>query len=63
MSLPGGEGLGDTIGSFGGIIKWKPGLFDVNKASSWQDVVEALTSNTPERADEVSLVFERPTTS
>jgi hypothetical protein len=60
MSLPGGEGLADTIGAFGGVIKWKPGLFDVNKAVDWDEVLEALVSNTPERAEEVTLVFERP---
>lgn len=27
---------------------------------SWESVVEALTSNTNERTDEVVLVFERP---
>ena len=32
----------------------------VNKAKSWDEVVEALVSNTEERTDTMTLVFERP---
>ena len=60
MQLPGGEGVVDTVASFGGMLKWKIGLFDLSKAESWDEVVDKLTSNTPERTDEVVLVFERP---
>jgi len=49
-----------TVASFGGVLAYKIGLFDVVQAKTWEDVVEALTSNTPERTDEVILVFERP---
>jgi hypothetical protein len=35
------------------------GLFDVAKANSFEEVVEALVSNTEERTDEVTLIFER----
>eukprot|EP00965_Chrysotila_dentata_P206877 6183794-Pleurochrysis_carterae.AAC.3 len=47
--------------SFGGAIGWQLSLFDVNKAKTWDEVVNALVSNTPERTDSVTLVFERPT--
>jgi len=33
----------------------------VAKATSWDEVIEALVSNTEERTDEVTLVFERAT--
>jgi len=66
MQLPGGGGGGgggvaDTLGSFGGLLSWQIGLFDVARAKSWDELVEKLVSNTPERTDEVVLVFERPT--
>lgn len=61
MQLPGGAGVVDTVASFGGLLSWKIGLFDVESAKSWEEVVEKLVSNTPERTDEVVLVFERPT--
>ena len=47
-------------GSFGGAISWQMGLFDVNKAKAWDEVVEALVSNTVERTDTITMVFERP---
>mmetsp|Transcript_55196 Transcript_55196/g.132182 ORF Transcript_55196/g.132182 Transcript_55196/m.132182 type:complete len:201 (+) Transcript_55196:68-670(+) len=50
-----------TVASFGGVLAYKIGLFDVVQAKTWEDVVEALVSNTPERTEEVVLVFERPT--
>jgi hypothetical protein len=46
--------------SFSGAIGWQCSLFDVAKASSWDEVLEALTSNTPTRTDEVLMIFERP---
>lgn len=61
LGLPEGDGLVTTAASFGGALSWQLGLFDVNKATSWQEVVDALTSNTPERTDTVTLIFERPT--
>ncbi len=60
MGLPRGDGLISTAASFGGAIGWQIGLFDVARAASWDEVVEALVSNTPERTDSVTLVFERP---
>lgn len=60
MQLPSGDGALTTVASFGGMLSWKIGLFDVDKAQSWDEVVEKLVSNTPERTDEVVLVFERP---
>merc|ERR1711920_140747 len=60
MGLPRGDGLISTAASFGGAIGWQISLFDVTSAQSWDSVVEALVSNTPERTDSVTLVFERP---
>merc|ERR1719203_822982 len=60
MGLPRGDGLLSTAASFGGAIGWQIGLFDVNKAKSWDEVVEALVSNTQDRTDIITLVFERP---
>ena len=63
MGLPGGAATpGATIASFSGAgLSYQLGLFDVCKqAKKWDDLVDALTSNTPERTDEVTLVFERP---
>lgn len=53
-------GVVETLGTLAGALSWKLGLFDVAKARSWESVVEALTSNTDLRTDEVVLVFERP---
>ena len=33
----------------------------VDKAKTWNEVVEALTSNVPQRTDSVTMVFERAT--
>ena len=56
-----GSGLLSTVGNFGGAPSWKLGLFDVAKATRWEDVVEALVSNEPRRGtDSVTLIFERP---
>jgi len=60
IGLPQGEGLITTAASFGGALSWQMGLFDVAKATSWQEVVDALLSNTAERTDTVTLIFERP---
>ena len=61
MALPGGAGAFDTVASFGGVgLTWRMGMFDVNKAGSGDEVVEALVSNTSERTDSVTLIFERP---
>jgi len=35
-------------------------MFDVLQAKSWEQVVEALVSNTQDKTDEVLLIFERP---
>ena len=59
LGLPRGNGLVSTAASFSGAIGWQCSLFDVMKAGQWEEVVEALVSNTPERTDEVVLVFER----
>jgi len=60
MGLPRGNGLVSTAASFSGAIGWQCSLFDVTKASSWEEVVQALTSNVDSRTDEVVLLFERP---
>mmetsp|Transcript_889 Transcript_889/g.1403 ORF Transcript_889/g.1403 Transcript_889/m.1403 type:complete len:175 (-) Transcript_889:1449-1973(-) len=61
LQLPAGGGIASTVGSFGGALSWQIGLFDVKKAKTWDEVVEALVSNTEERTDTATLVFERPT--
>lgn len=61
MGLPRGDGIFSTAASFSGAIGWQCSLFDVMKANKWNEVVEALVvSNTPQRTDEVDLIFERP---
>jgi hypothetical protein len=60
MGLPMGDGIVSTAASFAGGLSWQCTLFDVTKASRWEAVVEALTSNVPSRTDEVVLIFERP---
>lgn len=60
LGLPQGEGLVTTAASFGGQISWQMGLFDVAKATSWQQVVDALVSNSEDRTDSVTMIFERP---
>lgn len=63
IGLPGGPAsISATQASFSGVgLSYQLGLCDVAKAESWDDVVQALTSNTQERTDYVMLVFERPT--
>lgn len=60
MGLPRGDGLVTTAASFAGGLSWQCSMFDVMKASVWEEVVEALTSNVDSRTDEVVLLFERP---
>mmetsp|Transcript_8824 Transcript_8824/g.15981 ORF Transcript_8824/g.15981 Transcript_8824/m.15981 type:complete len:183 (+) Transcript_8824:125-673(+) len=60
MGLPRGDGLVTTAASFAGGLQWQCSMFDVMKSKSWQQVVEALTSNVESRTDEVVLLFERP---
>ena len=45
IGLPQGDGLLSTAASFSGGVSWQCSLFDVMKAKSWEQVVEALTSN------------------
>ena len=49
-----------SAAAFAGGVSWRCSMFDVVKAKSWGQVVEALTSNLPIRTDEVVLLFERP---
>ena len=63
MGLPRGDGLITTAASFSGGVAWQCSLFDVARASSWEDVVGALTSNVESRTAEVLLLFERPLSS
>lgn len=60
MGLPRSVGIMATAASFAGGLSWQCSMFDVMKAVKWEQVVEALTSNRPERTDEVVLLFERP---
>lgn len=60
LGLPRGGGLLATAASFAGGLSWQCTMFDVMKAENWEQVVEALTSNTQSRTDEVVLLFERP---
>ena len=53
-------GLTSDIASFAGNIKTRPAIFDTTGAQ-WDAVVSALVSNTEERTDAVTLVFERDT--
>lgn len=45
LGLPSGDGLLSTAASFSGGVSWQCSLFNVVKARSWEQVVEALTSN------------------
>lgn len=61
IGLPRGESIANTVGSFvGGSIKWQCNMYDVMSAQTWKQVMQALTSNTEARTDEVVLIFERP---
>mmetsp|Transcript_23332 Transcript_23332/g.44417 ORF Transcript_23332/g.44417 Transcript_23332/m.44417 type:complete len:184 (+) Transcript_23332:97-648(+) len=60
LGLPQGDGLITTAAAFSGSLKWGCNMFDVLQAKSWEQVVEALVSNTADKTDEVLLIFERP---
>jgi hypothetical protein len=60
LGVPRGDGLVTTAAFFAGGVSWQCSMFDVAKAASWEEVVEALTSNVASRTDEVVLLFERP---
>ena len=51
-------GATSDIMSFAGNVKWRKSVFDTTGAP-WDNVVQALVSNTAERCKSVSLVFER----
>jgi len=59
LGLPRGDGIDTTVASFAGGLFWQVSMFDVQKAVAWELVVQALVSNSPERTDEVVLLFER----
>ena len=59
LGLPQGSGIATTAASFAGGVSWQCSMFDVAKAKVWEQVVQALTSNTVARTDEVLLIFER----
>ncbi|GMH53827.1 hypothetical protein TL16_g01539 [Triparma laevis f. inornata] len=59
MGLPRGDGIITTVGSFGGAIGWQCSMFDVRRARSFEEVIEALTSNVEGRTDECVMIFER----
>ena len=59
MGLPQGDGLVTTAASFAGGLSWQCSMFNVVQAKAWEQVVEALTSNTESRTDDVVLIFER----
>jgi hypothetical protein len=41
-------------------LTWQCTLFNIMKALTWEEVVEALLSNTEEHTDEVLMIWERP---
>mmetsp|Transcript_17356 Transcript_17356/g.29340 ORF Transcript_17356/g.29340 Transcript_17356/m.29340 type:complete len:214 (+) Transcript_17356:77-718(+) len=51
-------GATSDIMMFAGNVKWRKSVFDAAGAP-WQQLVDALMSNTNERSDTVTLVFER----
>ena len=61
MGLPRGDGIGTTLASFGGGgLKWQCTMFNVMSVKQWEQVIQALVSNTIDRTDEVVLILERP---
>lgn len=60
LGLPPGEGLVSTAAAFAGGLRWQCSMFNVVKSQTWAQVVDALTSNTESRTDDVVLIFERP---
>ena len=59
LGLPKGDGLVTTAAAFSGGLSWQCSMFNVVKAKAWEQVVQALTSNTDARTDDVVLIFER----
>ena len=51
-------GAASDIAAFAGNIKWRRSVFDTTGAQ-WEQTVQALVSNTAERTESVTLVFER----
>lgn len=51
-------GATSDIMMFAGNVKWRKSVF-FTAGAPWQETVDALLSNTAERSDEVTLVFER----
>lgn len=45
IGLPSGDGLLSTAASFSGGVSWQCSMFNVLQAKSWEQVVEALTTN------------------
>jgi hypothetical protein len=45
LGLPPGDGIVSTAASFSGSVSWQCSMFNVLKAKSWEQVVEALTTN------------------
>ena len=61
LGTTGGDSLLGSAAAFSGTgLKWQFSLFEVDKAGSWDKLLEALKSNTEDRTDSVQLVFERP---
>lgn len=60
LGLPQGDGIATQAAAFAGGLSWQCTMFNVLKAGSWEEVVEALVSNEQSRTDEVVLLFERP---
>ena len=59
LGLPKGDGLVTTAAAFSGGLSWQCSMFNVVKAKAWEQVVQALTSNTETRTDEMVMIFER----
>jgi hypothetical protein len=51
-------GVTSDIQMFAGNVKWRKSIFDTTSAP-WEEVVNALKSNTAERSKTVTLIFER----
>eukprot|EP01035_Chromulina_nebulosa_P017201 gene17202-22721_t len=51
-------GATSDIAMFAGNVRWRKSVFDTTGAP-WEQVVEALISNTEERSKTVTLIFER----
>jgi hypothetical protein len=60
MGLPRGDGIGTTFASFAGGLKWQCSMFNIMSVNKWEQVMQALLSNTIDRTDEVVFIFERP---